>query len=166
MKIDTLQEAVALPAKTIAGRETPTPRKHGRRNRCLHVVKESSDEESSSSEEEEEEPTPSTKPKRKAKKTQRSARDKAKASISFDVDGPYKPGMQFKPEWLQRKKAAYLAARKRYHRTGTKEAPTDKVSGMKAMLQKWKTTDANEDKIAELEAVVGNWEAKRTKREL
>ena len=155
MKIDNLQEAVALPAKTIAGRETPTPRKHGRRNRCLHVVKESSDEESSSSEEEEEEPTPSTKPKRKAKKTQRSARDKAKASISFDVDGPYKPGMQFKPEWLQRKKAAYLA-----------EAPTDKVSGMKAMLQKWKTTDANEDKIAELEAVVGNWEAKRTKREL
>ena len=141
-----------LLAKTIAGRKTLTPRKRGRRNRHRHVVEESSDEESSSSEEEEEEPTPPSKPKRKAKKTQRSAREKAKAkakakaSISFEGDGPYKPGMKFKPEWSHRKKAAYLAARKRYHRTGTKETLTDKVSGMKAMLRKWKTTDANEEK--------------------
>ena len=98
MKIDNLQEAVALPAKTIAGRETPTPRKHGRRNRCLHVVKESSDEESSSSEEEEEEPTPLPKFKQKSKKTQRSTKEKVKASGSFDVDGPYNPGMKFKSE--------------------------------------------------------------------
>ena len=62
------------------------------------------------------------------------------------MDGPYKPGMKFKPEWSQGKKAAYLAARKRCHRTGTKEALMDKVSGMKKMLQKWKTTDVNEEK--------------------
>ena len=131
-KIDTLQEAVGLLAKIIAGRETLTPRKRGRRNRCHHFVEESLDEESSSSEEEEEEPTPSPKPKRKAKKTQRLAKEKAKAkakaSDSFDVDGPYKAGMKFKPEWSQGKKAAYLAARKRYHRSGTKEAPMNKVS--------------------------------------
>ena len=60
-KIDTLQEAVALLAKTIAGRETLTPRKRGRRNRRRHVVEESSDEESSSSKEEKEEPTPPSK---------------------------------------------------------------------------------------------------------
>ena len=40
-KIDTLQEAVALLAKSIAGRETLTPRKRGRRNRRRHVVEES-----------------------------------------------------------------------------------------------------------------------------
>ena len=76
---------------------------------------------------------------------------KAKASGGFGVDGPYEPGMKFKPEWSQGKKAAYLAARKRYYRTGTKEALTDKVSGMKKMLRRWKTNDASEGKIAELE---------------
>ena len=69
--------------------------------------------------------------------------------------------MKFKPEWSQGKKAAYLAARKRYHRTGMKKALTDNVSGMKKILQKWKTTDVNEEKIAELEAAVENWEAKK-----
>ena len=73
-KIDTLQEAVALLAKTIAGRERLTPRKRGRRKRRHHVVEESSDEESSSSEEEEEEPIPSPKLKQKDKKAQRSAK--------------------------------------------------------------------------------------------
>ena len=78
-KIDTLQEAVALLAKTIAGRETLTPRKRGRRNRHRHIVEESLDEESSSSEEEEEEPTSLPKSKQKAKKTQGLAREKAKS---------------------------------------------------------------------------------------
>ena len=86
---------------------------------------------------------------------------KAKASSSFGVDGPYKPGMKFKPEWSQGMKVAYLAARKQYHRTGTKEALMDKVSGMKAMLRRWKATDAHEDKIAKLAAVIEKLEAKR-----
>ena len=73
-KIDTLQEAVALLAKTVAGREALTPRKRGRRNHRRRIVEESSDEESSSSEEEEEEPTPPPKPKRKAEKTQRATK--------------------------------------------------------------------------------------------
>ena len=69
--------------------------------------------------------------------------------------------MKFKSEWSQGKKAAYLAVRKRYHRTGTKEALADKVSEMKDMLRRWKATDANEDKIAELAAAIEKWEAKR-----
>ena len=72
------------------------------------------------------------------------------------MDGPYKPGMKFKPEWSQGKKAAYHAARKRYHRTGAKEALTDKVSEMKKMLRRWKTTDVSEEKISELETAVEN----------
>ena len=32
---------------------------------------------------------------------------------------------------------------------------------MKAMLRRWKATDANEDKIAELAAAIEKWEAKR-----
>ena len=91
--------------------------------------------ESASSEEEEEEPTPPSKPKRKAKKAQRATKEKTKVKVKadsgFDVDGPYKPGMKFKPDWLQGKEAAYHAARKRYNRTGTQEALTDKVSDMK-----------------------------------
>ena len=59
---------------------------------------------------------------------------KAKADGDFDADGPYKLGMKFKPDWSQGEKAAYHAARKWYHRTGTKEALTDKVGGMKKML--------------------------------
>ena len=77
-------------------------------------------------------------------------------SRGFDVDGPYKPGMKFKPEWSQGKKAAYNAARKRYHRTGTMEALADKVSEMKKMLRRWKTTDVSEEKISELETAVEN----------
>ena len=95
--------------------------------------------------------------------TKENAKLKAKASGSFDVDGPYKPGMKFKSEWSQGKKAAYLAARKQYHRTAMKEALADKVSGMKAMLRRWKATVANEDKIAELAAAIEKWEAKRDK---
>ena len=71
-----------LLAKAIAGRETLTQRKRGRRNHRRHGVEERSDEESSSSEEEEEEPTPSPKLKRKAKKAQRSAKEKAKAKAN------------------------------------------------------------------------------------
>ena len=67
-KIDTLQEAVALLAKTVAGREALTPRKRGRRSRRRQIVEESSDDEDLSSEEEDEEPTPPSKPKRKSKK--------------------------------------------------------------------------------------------------
>ena len=48
-KNDTLQEAVALLAKTMAGREALTPRKRGRRSRRRQTVGESSDNESSSS---------------------------------------------------------------------------------------------------------------------
>ena len=99
-KIDTLQEAVALLAKSIAGRETLTPRKSSRRNCRRHVVEESSDDESASSEEEEEEPTPSPKPKQTAKKAQRATKEntkaKAKADGGFDADGPYKPYLQFR----------------------------------------------------------------------
>ena len=43
-KIDTLQEAVTLLAKSIAGREALTPRTRGRKNRRHIVSKESSDE--------------------------------------------------------------------------------------------------------------------------
>ena len=137
-KIDTLQEVVVLLAKTVAGREALTPRKRERKNRRCRIVEESSDEEPLLSEEEEEEPTPPPKPKWKAKETQRATKSKAKAkaSGSFDVDGPYKPGMKFKSEWPQEKKAAYLAARKRCHRTGTKEALADKDSGMKVVLKR------------------------------
>ena len=74
---------------------------------------------------------------------------------------PYTPVMKFKPEWTQGKKATYHAARKRYNRTGTKEALADNVSGMKKMLRRWKTTDVSKEKIAELETAVEHWEAKR-----
>ena len=73
-KIDTLQEVVALLAKSIAGRETLTPRKRGRKNRHRHVAEESSDDKSASSEEEEEEPTPP--PKANQKPRRRNARRK------------------------------------------------------------------------------------------
>ena len=56
--------------------------------------------------------------------------------------------MVFDVTWSQGKKAAYNAARKRYHRTETKEALEDKGSGMKAMLKSWKAKNVNEDKIA------------------
>ena len=69
--------------------------------------------------------------------------------------------MKYKPDWPQGKKAAYHAARKRYHRTGTKEVLTDKVSSMKKMLRRWKETDVSEVNIAELEAAVIDWAAKR-----
>ena len=69
--------------------------------------------------------------------------------------------MKYKPEWSHGKKTAYHAARNRYHKTGTKEALTDKISDMKKMLRRWKETDVNEDKIAEIEAAVTNWAAKR-----
>ena len=136
-----------LLAKSIAGRETLTPRKRGQKNRCRNVVDESSDDESASSGEEEEEPTPPPNIKRKAKKAQRATKEKskvkAKADGGFDVDGQYNTGMKFKPDWSQGKKAAYHAVRKRYHRTGTKEALTDTVSGMKKMLRRWKETDVS-----------------------
>ena len=81
------------------------------------------------------------------------------------MDGPYKPDMKFKSEWSQGKKAAHLAARKRYHHTGTKETLADKVSGMKAVLKRWKAADVNEDKIGELTTAIERWEAKGTKNE-
>ena len=119
--------------------------------------------------EEEEGPSPPRKPKRKTKRakcvTKEKAKAKAKASDGFDVDGPYKPSMKFNVEWSQEKKAAYNAARKRYYRTGTKEALADKVSGMKAMLKSWKAINVNEDKIAELRTALERWKAKRDKAE-
>ena len=138
-KIDTIQEAVALLAKTVTGRKVLTPRKLGRRSRRRQVVEESSDEEESSTEEEDEELTPP--PKRKTKKKQLPAKAKAKGKVmagasSFDVDGPYKPGMKFNSKWSAGKKATYRAARKGYYCTGTKEALTDKVDGMKAMIKR------------------------------
>ena len=75
---------------------------------------------------------------------------KTKTSGRFDVDDPYKPGMKFDVEWSQGKKAAYNAARKRYHHTGAKAALEDKV---------------NEDKIAELKTALKRWEAKRDQAE-
>ena len=123
-------------------------------------MEESSGEESSLSEEEDKEPTPSPKPKRTTKKKQRltEAKAKTKAVHSFGMDGPYKPGIKFKSEWLQGKKPAYLAARKRYHRTGTKEALTDKVDCMKTMIKRWKATGASEEKLAQLTASILKWE--------
>ena len=59
-KVDTLQEAVALLAKTVAeraDRNILTPKKRNRSNRRRRVVEDSSEDESSSSEEEDE-PTP------------------------------------------------------------------------------------------------------------
>ena len=52
------------------------------------------------------------------------------------------------------------AARKRYHRTGTKEALTNKVDGMKAMIKRWNATGTSEEKIAQLTESMKKWEAK------
>ena len=79
----------------------------------------------------------------------------------FDVDGPCKPGMKYKPDWSQGKKAAYNEARTRYHCTGAKEAPADKVSDMKKIFRRWKVINVNEDKIADLKASVASGAAKR-----
>ena len=76
------------------------------------------------------------------------------------MDGPCKPGMKFNSEWSAGKKAAYHAARKRHHRTGTKKARTDKIDGMKAMIKRWKATGASEEKINELTKAMEKWEAK------
>ena len=117
-------------------------------------------------EEEDDEPTPPPKSKRKAKKTQQPTKAKAKASAgaSFDVDGPYKPGMKFKSDWSQgKKRPAYLVARKRYHCTETNEALANKVSGIKGMLKRWNASDVNEEKLAELTAAIEKWEAKMNK---
>ena len=62
--------------------------------------------------------------------------------------------MKFDVEWSQGKKAAWNAARRRYHRSGKKEALTDKVDGMKKMLKVFKARDVNEDKIAELQTAI------------
>ena len=56
--------------------------------------------------------------------------------------------------------ATYQAARKSYHRTGTKEAINDKVEGMKAMIKRWKAGGATEEKITELTTAMEKWEAK------
>ena len=115
--------------------------------------------------EEEEEPSPPRKPKRTTKRTQRATKEKAKmkkkASGAFSIDGPYKPGMRFDVEWLQGKRAAWNAARRRYHRTGTKEALTDKIDGMKKMLKVLKARDVNKDKIAELQTAIERWSKRR-----
>ena len=86
---------------------------------------------------------------------------KKKANVAFDIDGPYNPGMEFDVNWSQGKKAAYNAARRRYHRTGTKAALTDKVDGMKKMLKVFKARDVGEGKITELEAAIERWSKRR-----
>ena len=149
---------MALLAKTVAERNSLTPRKRDRKNRRRRVVEESSDEESSLSEEEEA-PSPPRKPKRSQRASKEKAMAKTKARGGFDVDDPYRPGMKFDVEWLQGKKATYNAARKRDQRTGTKEALADKVSGMKVMLKSRKAKHVNEDKIAELRTALERWEA-------
>ena len=100
-KIDTLQEAVALLAKTVAeraDRNILTPKKRNCSNRRRRSVEDSSEDESSLSEEEDE-PTPPRRPKRTAKRTHRVKKEKTKtkkkASVTFDIDGDYKPGMEF-----------------------------------------------------------------------
>ena len=134
-----------------------------RGSRRRQIVKESLDDEDVSLEEEDEEPTPQSKPKQKSKKKQRPTKAKAKATTKasggFDVDGPCKPGMKFNLEWSAGKKAVYHAARKRHHRTGTKEVLTDKVNGMKAVIKRWKATGASEEKIKELTKAMKKWEA-------
>ena len=82
---------------------------------------------------------------------------KKKASITFDIDGDYKPGMEFDVAWSQGKKAAYNAARRRYHQTGTEAAITDKVDGMKKMLKVFKARDVGDAKITELKAANECW---------
>ena len=90
---------------------------------------------------------------------------KKKASVTFDIDGDYKPGMEFDVAWSQGKKAAYNAARRRYHRTGTKAAITDKVDGMKKMLKVFKARDVGEGKIKELESAIERWSERRDEAE-
>ena len=166
-KIDTLHDAVALLAKTVAertDREVLTPRKRNRSARRRRVVEYSSDEESSSSEEEDEQ-TPPRRTKRTARRTQRIKKEKTKSKKNFDIDGAYKPGMAFDVAWPQGKKAAYNAARRRYHRTGTKEAIKDKLDGMKRMLKVFKAKDVGEAKIKILEEAIERWEERRNNAE-
>ena len=95
------------------------------------------------------------------KRTQRAKKEKTKmkkkTSGTFDIDGPYNPGMEYDVNWSQGKKAAWNAARRRYHRTGTKEALADKVDGMKKMLKVFKARDVGKGKITELETAIERW---------
>ena len=145
-----------------------TPKKRNRSNRRHRVVEKSSEDKSSSTEEEEEQ-NPTRKPKQTTKRTQRAKKEKAKmkkkASGAFDIDGPYNPGMEYDVNWSQGKKAAWNAARRRYHRTGTKEALADKVDGMKKMLKVFKARDVGENKITDLEAAIECWSKRRDETE-
>ena len=69
--------------------------------------------------------------------------------------------MEFDVAWSQGKKAAYNAARRRYHRTGTKAAITDKLDGMNKMLKVFKARDVGDAKITELEAAIERWSKRR-----
>ena len=73
--------------------------------------------------------------------------------------------MAFDVAWPQGMKAAYNAARRRYHRTGTKEAITDKLDGMKKMLKVFKARDVGDAKVKDLEEAIGRWEKRRNKAE-
>ena len=163
-KMDTLQEAVALLAESVAGREVLTSQKRGRKNRRRRVAAKSSDEEDSSSSEEEDEPTPPPK-KRKKKKKQQTKKATVKKEtksrgLSYDVDKPYKRGMKYNAEWSKGKRTAFIATQKEFHHGGTQDAIEDKVDGMKAMIKRRKKNGATDKVIGELTKAKEKWEEK------
>ena len=157
-QLDTLQSAVALLAKSMTQRGAVSPKKRARKSRRRYVSEDSSDDESSSSEEDE--PTPPPKA-RKVKKRKKKATSGASArNLTFKIDGPYKPNMKWEMSWSKGMKAAYLAARKDFHATGTQEALKDKIGGIKEMIKKAKEKDVSEARMENLTAALEKWEAK------
>ena len=134
-QIDTLQSAVALLEKSMTQHGAVSPKRSKKGNR-RYVSEESSDEESSSSEEEE--PTPPPKARKVRKRKKKATGGAPGRKLTFAIDGPYQPNMKWDISWSKGMKAAFLAAEKEFHSTGTQEALKDKISGIKEMIKKGK----------------------------
>ena len=151
-KVDQLTDALALIAQTAAANNKN--KKGSRQQEQEEESDSSSGESESDSESEEEPPTPPPKKKPKQKKKGKAAAnkgDKGKGK-AFRMGRAYKPGMPYDPEWSSQKRAAYVAARREYHHTGTKAAQTDRVAMLRATYKRHKA-EGNEKRYKSVKKV-------------
>ena len=150
---------MSLLSKSMAACQAHTPKKRSRNGRHYQVVDESSDKESLSSEEEEEPTLPPKQKKSKKKKKQTQQKATARGS-TFKIDGLYKPGMKWDPNWSKGMKAAYQSARNNFIKTGSREAIKDKLDSITMMLKKAEANNALQEKMDNLTTALEKWETK------
>ena len=137
-KVDQLTDALALIAQNAAANNN-----NKKEARLQEEESDSSSESEPESESEEETPSPpKKKPKRKKKKTA-AANKSDKGGKTFRMGRAYKPGMEYDPEWSSQKRAAYVAARREYHNTGTKTAQADRVAMLRSTYKRHKAEGNN-----------------------